>query len=224
VAVIDVDTLDTVGTLPGELGCGAVAVGPGGRRLVVSNFMAGSVTIVDTASGEVTGRVEVGGAPCAVGVSHTLGHAFVANSVADTVTRIDIETGERLGELTTGRAPVGLLVSDDGERMYVGNRGEGTVSVIDTVSGVELTRLHVGEGPAGCVIDPVTGWLLVSNAGSNSLTVLDLGTARAASAEQHPLIGQKLPAFELPDMRSGKLRRSREWSEKLYILSFFASW
>jgi hypothetical protein len=26
------------------------------------------------------------------------------------------------------------------------------------------------------------------------------------------------------DLRTGKLRRSREWSERKYILNFFASW
>jgi hypothetical protein len=42
--------------------------------------------------------------------------------------------------------------------------------------------------------------------------------------EAHPLVGRSLPPFALPDLRTGTLRRSREWAERKYILNFFASW
>jgi hypothetical protein len=37
-------------------------------------------------------------------------------------------------------------------------------------------------------------------------------------------VGTRLPEFSLPDLRTGQLRSSREWSERKYILNFFASW
>jgi hypothetical protein len=72
------------------------------------------------------------------------------------------------------------------------------------------------------------GYLLVSNAGSASVTVLeDLldGPAQKPLPEAlHPLVGCRLPDFALPDLKTGQLRRSREWAERKYILNFFASW
>jgi hypothetical protein len=40
----------------------------------------------------------------------------------------------------------------------------------------------------------------------------------------HPLVGSVLPEFSLPDLHDDRLRHSREWAEKKYILNFFASW
>jgi peroxiredoxin len=41
---------------------------------------------------------------------------------------------------------------------------------------------------------------------------------------RHPLIGAPLPDFQLPDMRTGRLRTKAEFIGKRYILNFFASW
>jgi hypothetical protein len=41
---------------------------------------------------------------------------------------------------------------------------------------------------------------------------------------QQELLGRQLPPFQLPDMRTGMTRTSREWAERKYILNFFASW
>ena len=126
-----------------------------------------------------------------------------------------------------GRAPVGLTVAPSGDRVYVGNRGAGTVSVIGTEDGVEWGQFPVGDGPAGCVVDPITKRLLVSNAGGGSITVIEdllTGPHPRPNRTPHPLVGKRLPAFELIELASGRLRHSREWADKLYILNFFASW
>ena len=94
--------------------------------------------------------------------------------------------------------------------------------------GTSSGRIPVGEAPAGIVVDPQTGWLLVSNAGSATLSVIEnLITGpmpRSPAPTAHPLVGRRLPSFELPDLRTGRLRHSREWAERKYILNFFASW
>ena len=110
--------------------------------------------------------------------------------------------------------------------MYACNRGAGTVSVLDAASGRESHRITVGNGPGDCAVDPATGRLLVSNAGSGTLTVVERPwlPPPLAAPPVHPAVGRPLPEFALPDLRTGRLRRSREWSEKRYILCFFASW
>jgi YVTN family beta-propeller protein len=130
-----------------------------------------------------------------------------------------------LDELPVERAPVGLCVSPDGRWLYACNRGAGTVSVVDARSGTESHRIAVGNGPGDCAIDPVTGRLLVSNAGDGTLTVVEQPwLPRPGKERPHPAVGRPLPGFELPDLRTGRLRRSVEWAEKRYIICFFASW
>jgi hypothetical protein len=48
--------------------------------------------------------------------------------------------------------------------------------------------------------------------------------ARRSTQPDHPAVGKPVPEFALPDMRTGRLRQTREWAEKRYILCLFASW
>jgi YVTN family beta-propeller protein len=169
-------------------------------------------------------EIPTGVGPEGAAIDEQRHRAYVTASRGHSVTVVDLDRLRPVGEIGVGREPVGLFCSLDGGCLYVGNRGEGTVSVVDTRARSELARLVVGEAPAGCVIDPRTGWLLVSNAGSNTLTVLDPAAARPATAEAHPLVGRPLPPFALPALGDGRMHASREWSERLYILNFFASW
>jgi YVTN family beta-propeller protein len=153
---------------------------------------------------------------------------FLANSASDSVTRIDLEAQRVVEEIPVGRGPVGIANSPRGDRIYSGNRGEGTLSVIGIADNREWGRIPVGEAPAACVVDPESGHLLVSNTGSGTVMVLqDLITgplAGSTNGSLHPLVGRRLPDFALMDLHSGRLRHSREWSERKYILNFFASW
>jgi YVTN family beta-propeller protein len=153
----------------------------------------------------------------------------VANSASDSVTRVNLATARVVAEIPVGRGPVGINASPSGDRIYVGNRAEGTVSVIGTADDREWDRIRVGEAPAGCTVDRQTGHLLVSNTGTGTLTVIEdkLDGPRGVQIHREPalrLVGRRLPEFDLVDLRSGRLRSSREWSERKYILNFFASW
>jgi YVTN family beta-propeller protein len=192
------------------------------------------VTVIDTGSCEPVGRLEVGVGPCAVAVHPVRDEIYVVNSVEGTVTRIAAATGESpaaiTGTLAAGQAPVGLAASPVGDRLYVSNRGDGTLSVVST-DGAEMIRIPVGEAPGGVSVHPEDDRrVLVADAGSGTLTVLvdeleaSPGGASSRPRAVHPLVGRQLPAFALPDLRSGQLHESREWSEQKYILNFFASW
>ena len=121
-----------------------------------------------------------------------------------------------------------MAVGPAGDRLYLGNRGDGSVSVLG-LDGLEWARIPVGAAPGGVATHPRhPRLLLVANSGSGTLTVaedlLDGPPASLARQASHPLVGQRLPGFSLPDLRSGRLRHGREWAEKKYILNFFASW
>jgi YVTN family beta-propeller protein len=226
--VIDVDALRVVATVAAELGAGGMGVDTARQRAYCANFLADSITVIDCESFTAIDRIVTGRAPCAVVVNPLNDSLYVVNSSSDNVMRIDLATGQVAAEIAIGRGPVGINASLSGDRIYTGNRAEGTASVIGASDDREWARFVVGEAPAGCVVDPKTGRLLVSNAGSASVTVIEdllTGPAPASgTAHAHPLVGHPLPPFELLDLRTGKLRHSREWSERKYILNFFASW
>ena len=77
------------------------------------------------------------------------------------------------------------------------------------VDGHEWTRIPVSDGPGGVSVHPDhRNRILVANAGSGTLTVADdLTTGPPAPGTSatiaHPLVGQRLPAFTPPAMRSG---------------------
>ena len=228
VSMIDCDTLERTAAVPAELGVGSIAVDVRRGLAYAVNFFTRSVSVIDIESRQPVDRIDVGDGPCKVVVDEESGVAFVANSLDSTVARIDLATRQVVAEHPVGRAPVGLAVSPDGDRLYVCNRGAGSVSVLGLGTGEEWGRMPVGNGPGDAAVDPRTGRLLVSNAGSAALTVLEDRHTGApptgVSAPRHPLVGTALPAFSLPDVRTRQLRHSREWSEKKYILNFFASW
>jgi YVTN family beta-propeller protein len=205
-----------------------VAVDSQRQRAYCANFLTESVTVLDTEALEPVGRITVGPAPCSTIINQPANSLYVANSASDSVMRIDLDTDRVAAEIAVGRGPVGMNVSVLGDRMYVGNRAEGTVSVIGARDDREWARIPVGEAPAGCVVDPKTGHLLVSNAGSATVSVIEDRLSGPAPPnglpDDQPLVGKTLPAFELIDLRTGRLRHSREWSERKYILNFFASW
>ena len=226
VTVINADTLEKTSAVPAELGVGSIGVDVERGTAYCVNFFTRSVSLIDLATLEPVGKVAVRDGPCKVAVDPVHDLAYVANSLDSTVVTISLDTGEVADEIPVQQAPVGLSLSPDCSRLYVCNRGAGSVSVIGTADRVEWGRIPVGTAPGDCLADPETGRLFVSNAGSRSVMVLEdlMSGPVPLAARPHPLVGTRLPEFELPDMRTRALRHSREWSERKYILNFFASW
>jgi hypothetical protein len=101
-----------------------------------------------------------------------------------------------------------------------------------STDGSEMLRVPVGEAPGGVSVHPDEHQrVLVADAGSGTITVIEDQLQQPAGVPgthaqppQHPLVGRRLPSFALPELRTGRLHESREWSERKYILNFFASW
>jgi YVTN family beta-propeller protein len=65
---------------------------PGGRIAYVLNWAGGSVTPIDTVTGDALAPISVGSYPVAIAMSARTGTAYVANFGSDTVTPITIAT------------------------------------------------------------------------------------------------------------------------------------
>jgi YVTN family beta-propeller protein len=157
----------TVGTFPD-----GVAITPDGKRAYVANrgadsMLAGTVSVITTATGVVSAPITVGNGPTGVAITPDGKKAYVTNNVDGTVSVITTATGAVSAPITVGNRPNGVAITPDGKKAYVVNssvddfvtfnvitNGAGTVSVITTATGVVSAPITVGNGPINVAICP----------------------------------------------------------------------
>lgn len=138
-----------------EIGPGteAISLTPDGRRLLVGSRGANSVTVLDTATGEIIGKFASGGAvPIRVKVAPNGKTVLVSNSQSNSVAVFELGPGAEaklLGAIDTGTVPVGILFEPDGKRAYVANTQSNLVSVIDPAARRVVTTITTGTEPDG---------------------------------------------------------------------------
>lgn len=195
----------------------AFAVVPSGNQLLVANRGKDTLSVVDTANGEVTGTVKVGMEPDAVawapGGTDGHGLALVANFGDDSVTPVDLGTMRAGPPIPVGSEPDALAVSNalagavgeaEGGRSataVVADFAAGTVTPIDLATMKPGPAIKVGSEPdaVGIVPQGPTGpeVALVSDFGSDELTPIDLATMAAGA--QVPLGANPTGMVVAPD-------------------------
>jgi DNA-binding beta-propeller fold protein YncE len=162
----------------------------------------GSVSVLDTGSGDVLGTTIVGTDPNAAAVDEASGRVFVVNGGSfdsygrltgpGSVSVLDARTGRVLRTVAGGVAPGAVEVDQQTERVFVINRGtggnnRGSVSMLDARTGSLMRTVRVGVYPASAAIDVPLGRLFVANLVSNTVSVLD---ARRAMLLLTIMLGQ----------------------------------
>jgi YVTN family beta-propeller protein len=154
----------------------AVALSPDGGEAYVSDWGEQAVTVLDAASGAVTGTVHVGTHPSALKVNATRDELYVADTDSDQVSVISLasDTVTRTVHLSPYKgAPVGtnpnaLAVTPDGATLYVADAGANEIAVVrvgqkdgqDRVEG----RIPTGWYPTGVEVARDADTLFVTNA------------------------------------------------------------
>lgn len=193
-----------------DVGFGAyvVAVSPDGTRLVVTNALAGTVSVVNTATNKVIATVPVGSQPAGVVFDPTGTRFYVVNSggVVGSVSAVSLPTNTVAAPIVIGNGPflaaIGPAGSPSAGKLYVtiyGPNGDGnTVAVIDTTTN-QVTTVSVagaGNGPQALAISPDGTRLWVGTAVSGNVSVVD--TATNAVVKTIPVSGAAGIAFS-PD-------------------------
>jgi YVTN family beta-propeller protein len=152
-------------------------------RVWVSNTGGSDVTVLDHATGDVVGRIAVGGGPAHFAFDAGCRVGYVALSAADGVAVVDPLAGtvRAMIRLRAGSRPTAVMPAFERHRVYVLGPGDGTVTAIDTRTNEVATVIPVGIGPAwgqpwGSSYKPITravGRSYVANAGSDDMTVFD---------------------------------------------------
>ena len=190
VGVFDHATNAWVGTI--AVGAGPVGVGADAAQQTafITNFRAGTVSVVRVANRTVVGTISVGAAPMGVAVSLAQPRAYVANFGSNTVSVIGTATNTVLSTVNVGAGPTAVTASASGDRIFVANTIDNTVSVIDAASNLVTQTIVVtsADNPqpkpyALAFVQGVSGSrLLVANNNAASVSVFD-GTSYAPLAE-----------------------------------------
>lgn len=183
VDLVDLDSGESVATLPTGHAPHEIAVSADGKTAVVSNYgdraeAGSSLTVIDVASGRVLDTVDLG--------RHTRPHGLAwvsASEVAVTAEGskhllvVDPFVGRVLREIDTGQDVSHMVaVEPGGGRAFVANIGSGTVTVADLAKGVKLGDVATGPGAEGIASTPDGTEVWVANRAADTISVLDSQT------------------------------------------------
>jgi YVTN family beta-propeller protein len=133
-------------------------------------YYKGTVSVIDTATNNVTATVPVGSAPSGIAVNPDGTRVYVAvenpdgyfleriggvTAITGAVDVIDTAKYEFIDRVSVGSAPQEVAVTPDGNKVYVVNYGSNTTSVIDTATNTVNTTMPVGGSPTAVGIGPV---------------------------------------------------------------------
>lgn len=176
-----------------------LAVTDDGKKLIVATKDNESISIIDTATGEVLQQVNVGKNPEFVRVSGN--YAYVSSEpsskggpppkpgeeddddddddddkIPAKIAVVDLDKGEKIREITGGPETEGIEFSADGKQLVITNEADNTVTVhnIETGELIKTVQTHEhGDRPRGIKVSPDGNTYLATLEYGNKFMVLD---------------------------------------------------
>ena len=177
-SVISAVTDTVTATIPIPSGANEVRSSPDGKTAYV---LGNTLTVVDLATSQVTGTIQLSGLKYAVGlvISADGSTAYVDGGTSIAVVDLATETVTRT--LTAGTTlNEGMALSPDGSTLYVvGQRPSpqtGALFAVDLATGATTSTVAVGSYPYGVAVSSDGGTAYVTNDGANTVSVIDTAT------------------------------------------------
>ena len=161
-------------------------------RVFVSNETAGTVVVVDPATGQVEERIPVGKRPRGIRFSRDGSQLFVALSgspiagpgvdesalpegdrAADGIGVVDVASRKLIRTYPSGQDPESFDLSPDGQTMYVSNEETAEMSILDLRAGTIAGRVGIGEEPEGVTTRPDGKVVYVTCEADNTVAAID---------------------------------------------------
>jgi YVTN family beta-propeller protein len=201
VTVIDLNTMATAASIDvkGE-GPRGLAISDDGKLLVVATRENGSISVIDTATNEVTKQIPVGKNPEFVRVRGNFafvsyepsakggpppapGSAAAKEAEAEDddaeparIGIIDLKLGKKVREIVGGPETEGIEFSKDGKQLVITNEADNTVTVHNMKTGKLLKTIKTheyGDRPRGVKVSPDGKTYVVTLEYGNKFMVLD---------------------------------------------------
>jgi DNA-binding SARP family transcriptional activator/ABC-type transport system substrate-binding protein len=144
----------------------AVGAGParavaGGGAVWTSNTVDGTVSRIDTRTGNVQ-TIAVGNSPA--GLAFGAGQLWVADAEGGILSQVDPRTGKIVRTVGVGNGPSGVAFGFGA--VWVTNSVDGTLVRVDPVAGVVRKEISVGVGPGAVAAGAGSVWVALPEAGS----------------------------------------------------------
>ncbi len=224
-SLIDPRQDSTIATIPTGEGPHEVAVAPGGRLAVVTDYggdtPGSTLTVIDLDARAVARTIDLAPLrrPHGVAWLPDTQRVVVTVELDSAVAIVNVLTGEVEGTVGTSQAVSHMVaLSPDGRMAYVANIGSGSVSMIDLAGRFLVRTTPTGAGAEGIAVTPDGAELWVTNRSANTITVLDAETL--APRDTIPSANFPIRVAFTPDgdaalvtnARSGELRVFDRWS------------
>lgn len=185
VSIFDLKTLKTISKVQavGE-NPDAVLFDPATKRVFTFNGRSHNSTAIDAASGNIVGKVELGGKP-EFGVSTGQGELFVNIEDKSELVAIDPKNLKVKSRwpLAPCESPSGLAIDKKNRRLFVGCDNK-MMAVVDADTGKVITTLPIGEGVDADRFDPYKR-LVFASCGEGVLTVVKEDSPKKFSVVQN---------------------------------------
>jgi YVTN family beta-propeller protein len=161
-----------------------IAVGPQGRRLLISGFGTGQVYLADTKTGRKLGTLKIGELVQGVKIAPGGKLALAADTPGDSVKVIDLDTMKVTQTIPVGKSPHNIAFSRDGKIAYVTVQGANKLAVVDMVSFKKMRDIDVGglNGPHNLDVSNNGRWVWIRSHASpterGDVALVDLATQR----------------------------------------------
>ncbi len=165
---LKIESIVKVGSVPKFL-----AITPDQKKLIVSNWSSGDVSIIDLVTEKELKRINVGPAPRGIACDTGSTFAYVAIMGAWKIVKINLTTYETETFVSGIRNPRHLCIDKD--YLYASLNGEQAVCRINLLT-ARIEKLTVGKAPRSMVISPVYHKLFVDCYEDSKIAVVDLTT------------------------------------------------
>jgi len=161
-------------------------------RVYVSNEDSNDISIVDSATDEVTGTIFVGKRPRGIRLAPDGRTLFVALSgspkdppgahdggrppadrAADGIALVDVATEKLVRTIASGRDPECFDFTPDGKFLYVSNEEAAQASVVELATGSIVKTIPLDEEPEGVTMKPGGDIVYVTSEAANKVFAID---------------------------------------------------
>jgi YVTN family beta-propeller protein len=132
----------------------AIEISANGALAYVTNHADGTLSVIETPTGEIETTISVGSGPRDVTLSRGGDRAYVCLSGEDSVAVIDIDSMSLERKIAVGSGPWGVDVTTDDRRLYVSCHDERMLYAIDLDGDEIVKEIGVRVGPRGVSIIP----------------------------------------------------------------------
>ncbi len=123
VSIVDPIAMREIGFLPTGQGAHGMAISRDTASLYVTNRLAGTIAVIDFATGTIGATWYIGGSPDMVQVSPDGAQLWTSGRFAGAVYVVDTRTGQLMQTIRTGTAPHGLAYFPQPGRISLGHNG-----------------------------------------------------------------------------------------------------